>query len=123
MSSPSRRTLLRWIGVLTPLFGAVAAWNTTGESAGILPEMADGAHRQAALGLGGWLDRQGITHAALDQIEGGTQMTSDIRASFDKDPLINVDGFLLPVGFCRYCLTLHRSDMMNSGSIGEAGGA
>jgi hypothetical protein len=104
MMSPSRRVLLGWIGTLAPALGAVAAWPELDERTPTPFEFLAASQKAAALKLGQWLTRKGITTDALDGVEGSVAPTHDIRESFAKDPLITVDGFLLPAGFCRYCL-------------------
>ena len=109
MKSPSRRTLLRWIGALAPAIGVAAAWEEAGQTAPA-PDALDANQRNAAVfGLGAWLARNGITSEALVRQHGEAfRATGDLRASFDQDPLVEVDGFLLPVGFCRHCLAAYR---------------
>ena len=107
---PSRRALLGWIGTLAPAFGAVAAWPELGRSAATPFELLAARQKIAALKLGEWLTRKGVTADVLGRSGGLAVPTGDIRESFANDPLITVDGFLLPAGFCRYCLDAYRKE-------------
>jgi len=109
MKSPSRRTLLRWIGTLVPALGVAAAWESSEPFGPALLEILGANQREAARGLGAWILRQGVTPASLDALDGGRgKATADIQDAFDKDSLIPVDGFLLPAGFCRYCVAAYQ---------------
>jgi hypothetical protein len=110
MMTPSRRVLLGWVGTLIPALGAEAAWPGPAESAPTPFEFLAASQRAAAIGLGEWLTRKGITAAALGEDQKGAMPTRSIRESFAKDSLVTVDGFLLPLGFCRYCLDAYRKE-------------
>ena len=110
MMTPSRRALLGWIGTLAPALGAVAAWPELGEPAATPFEFLAASEKAAALKLGQWLTKNGITADMLVGSQEPVAPVGDIRESFAKDPLITVDGFLLPAGFCRYCLDAYRKE-------------
>lgn len=110
MMTPSRRALLGWIGTLAPALGAAAVWPELGEHAATPFEFLAASQKTAALKLGQWLTKKGITAERLAQGEGSVRPVGDIRESFAKDPLITVEGFLLPAGFCRYCLDAYRKE-------------
>ena len=110
MMTPSRRVLLGWIGTLIPALSGETAWAGPAESAPTPVEFLAASQRTAAIGLGEWLTRKGITPAALGEDQKGATPARDIRESFAKDSLITVDGFLLPLGFCRYCLDAYRKE-------------
>ena len=110
MMTPSRRALLGWIGTLAPALGAVAAWPELGDNAATPFEFLAASQKTAALKLGQWLTKKGFTPERLAGGDGSVRPVGDIRESFANDPLITVDGFLLPAGFCRYCLDAYRKE-------------
>jgi hypothetical protein len=110
MTTPSRRVLLGWIGTLAPALGAVAAWPELDGQTETPFEFLAASQKTAALKLGQWLTEKGITPEDLDTVEGSSAPTGDIRKSFATDQLITVDGFLLPAGFCRFCLDAYRNE-------------
>ena len=107
MSSPSRRTLLWWIGTLTP--GAVTVASSTTGGRLLLPNSEKDPVEQpeAILGIGAWLHDLGVT-GAVQVGQEDLAISDDMRLSFANDPLIEVDGFLLPAGFCNYCVAMYR---------------
>jgi hypothetical protein len=107
---PSRRVLLGWIGTLAPALGAVAAWPELGERSATPLEFLAASQKAAALKLGQWLAANGVTPETLAHGQETLRPVGDIRESFANDPLITVDGFLLPAGFCRYCLDAYRKE-------------
>ena len=109
MMTPSRRVLLGWIGTLAPALGAAAAWPHLSQSSAMPFEMLAAKQKIAALKLGQWLSGKGVTAESLEQTHGSAPM-SDIRQSFAEDPLVTVGGFLLPAGFCRYCLDAYAKE-------------
>jgi hypothetical protein len=107
VNSPSRRTLLHWLGLLSPLLAADLAMGVSGKASAHPWQQMDPGRRAAIAGLADWLSRQGVTLGSLARLDGATGSgTEDLCKSFSADPLISVDGFMLPTGFCRYCLAI-----------------
>src|SRR5262249_55504699 len=105
--TPSRRLLLSFVGSLVPLpvLARLPFRLRGGDTGGAVPP------RQSAIRIGSWLAKQGWTEERLDAVDGGSGgVGSDLVTSFRQHKLIMVDGFMIPVGFCRYCLMAYRVD-------------
>ena len=106
MTLLSRRSILRLLGMLVPGFAASQPWlNARAASGATLLSLPDGKAESYAA-ISEWLAGHRISLTTLDRLDGGrSRPTGDIRQSFRDDPLVNSGGLLLPIGFCRYCLS------------------
>jgi hypothetical protein len=101
----SRRTLIRLSGMSMP---SLAFMNLARKKppAALPPARPGLQDRMLSVDVvKAWLAHHDVTIAKLDRLDGAPRnITSDVRASFRDDPVINAGGLLLPAGFCRYCL-------------------
>ena len=106
MTLPTRRALLQLLATLPPGMMLEPNGGPTPAAAQILHTI-EKEHREAALAIGEWLWENGVNAQTLKSARPGRNVpVRDIRASFRDDALIDVDGVLLPSGFCRFCLEL-----------------
>jgi hypothetical protein len=102
----SRRSLLQIVASIPGL--AAVSLRLGDTTAAFNPKDLNLGEGQFAFAtVGGWLIQNGVTLGKLDSLDAGTgQPTTDLRESFEADPLVGVSGVLLPTGFCRYCILI-----------------
>lgn len=105
MAKLSRRQIIAGTGQAASLLAASLAMPSSAAAriAGNL-----GAYRpdrEDIFAIGAWIERHGLDMDG--QSLKAVPPTSDLRASFARDPLVKVGELLLPLGFCRYCRQAH----------------
>lgn len=101
MSKMSRRELIGRSGALASALAVSLSGAGRADAAIARALSTSSPAREDAIAIGAWIEQNGVEL-------GEGKATADIRAAFATDPLVAVEGVLLPLGFCLQCQNEYR---------------